>query len=297
MVPLVERPAQEELETHWGGQEGKLAGVPVGWFALIGVILAGVIVWGIYETSKGEAKVEEMTRQARTTVEEEAASTAEATRLVDRVEVVLAEYLKAETVEEILPWVRDPERVRPLIEDWLARNPKKSAKFKRLGTFQPSLLERFWLVRAEMEDAPSQHVHLEQTGDAEVKVDWESHVCYQPMAWDDYVSGRPDDRALDFRVWVSPDTHFSHEFADSSRWACFRLGAKDSDEWLYGYAAADSDIARHLKFTARVSPGGRAPFILKLRVPAAATSPRGVVIESVVCQGWTIRMQTSSDGP
>src|SRR5690606_27663759 len=120
---LIERPQPvEELETGWGLAEGRVAGVPYGWFVLVGLLLAGTIGWAVHAARKGEVKVDEIARQAQVTVEEEAESEAVATLLVNRVEEVLRAYLAAETVGDLLPLVRDPERVKPLIEDWLGRN-------------------------------------------------------------------------------------------------------------------------------------------------------------------------------
>ncbi len=286
----------EEVESPWGGKDGRVAGVPYGWFVLVGLMLVGLIVWSIRVAGRGERNVEETKREVMRIVEDDAAAEAVATQLVDRVEEVLRSYLAAETVEDTLPWIRDQERVRPLLEDWMARHPKRSLKFTRMGMFHPSMLEKFWLVRVDVENGPSQHIQLEQTGDTEVKVDWESHVCYQPMLWDEFVTRRPDERALDFRVWITPDNHFSHEFSDSGRWVCFRLAAKDSEEWLYGYAPAGSEAARWMTLATQASRDALTPFLLRLRVPARAASPRGVVIEAVVTQSWTIAGD-SKDGP
>ncbi len=294
---LLDAPAlAEEVESPWGLKDGRVAGVPYGWFVLVGLMLAGLIVWSIRAAGRGERNVEETKREVMRIVEDDAAAEAAATQLVDRVEQVLRRYLAADTVEDTLPWIRDPERVRPLLEDWMARHPGRSLKFTRMGMFHPSLLENFWLVRVDVENGPTQHIQLEQTGDTEVKVDWESHVCYQPMLWDHFAAKRPDDRALDFRVWATPDNHFSHEFSDSGRWVCFRLTARDSEEWLYGYAPAGSEAASWMTLATQASRNAMTPFLLRLRVPTQAASPRGAVIESVLTQGWTI-VDGPKDGP
>lgn len=165
--------------------------------------------------------------------------------------------------------------------------------------FQPAMLDGvpFWVVRAEVEDGAPENLLLEQIGEADAKVDWETHVCHQPIPWDRYVNERPAGVSMDFRVWAVRDTHFSHEFSDSGRWLCFRLTAKDSDEYLFGYAPADSEVAKVLDTYCAGAPKNLATVILRLHIPESSASPRGVVIEKMVEPRWIHVKDPSKDAP
>lgn len=213
------------------------------------------------------------------------------------VEAILDQQAQAENIEQ--PWVRHPERVRPMIEEAWKSEPKRRLKFERMNLFQPASMDDrpFWVVRAEVEEGEMQNLLIEQTGEAEVKVDWETHVCRQPMPWETYVAERPKEGALDFRVWAVPDQFFNHEFSDGRKWKCFRLTAKGAEEHLFGYALADSDVYRELNTLCQSSEGWRASVVVRLRIPEGSVSPRGVVIEKIVAPRWLILDDPGTDAP
>lgn len=289
---------QETIEQPWGGQEKQVSGIPYGWFVLIGLLVAGGGIWSILKMKEGEKKVTVAHETVREKVVQAEKEEADARELVDEVETVVRNYLAADTLEKITPLIRQPERVRPLIEKTWQTEPKKAAKFLRLKMFQPANIEGkpFWVVSAEVADGPAENLLLEQTGDAEVKVDWETHVCYQPMAWGDFIVARPSDQSYDFRVFVMRDSFYSHEFSDSSKWRSFRLTTKNSVEHLFGYVAAGSEMAKQLDDACAGSPRNMASAILRLRFLPEAGSPRGVVIEKMVAPRWVYAVEPS-DAP
>ncbi|WP_035614961.1 hypothetical protein [Haloferula sp. BvORR071] len=289
---------QESLEQAWGGEGTRLKGLPYGWFVLISLLVLGAGVWSFRAMRQGEAKVEQAHEGAREKEAEDEHEDAVARRLVDAVEKTVRDYLAADTMSAILPLVRDPERVKPLIEDFWKRKPPVKTKYLRLGLFRPETLDGkpFWVVQAEVGGGQMQSLLLEQIGDDQVKVDWETNVCYQPIPWDRYVKGRPTG-AMDFRVWITRDVHFSHEFSDSGKWRCFRLSTRDSDEMLYGYAQAGSEVVRALEAYCDSAPGNVATAILSLRVLEQSASPRGVVIEKMVEPRWVKVGARSAETP
>lgn len=289
----------ENVEQPWGTGDGRLVGVPYGWFVLILLALVGAGVWSLMAMRHGEMKLEIDHGVVREKVAKDEDATRDAAALVDRVEEVVGAYLRAGTIEEILPWIRHPERVRPMIEETWKTEPKRRLKFERMTLFQPaSLAQRpFWVVGVEVEEGEMQNLLVEQTGESEVKVDWETHVCFQPMPWASYAAQRPDGEAMDFRIWAVPDQNFSHEFSDSRKWRCFRLTAKGSEDHLFGYVLAGSDACRELESVCRNSAGQKASVVLRLRIPEGTVSPRGVVIEKIVAPRWLILDEPAKDAP
>lgn len=296
---LEQQAPAENVEQPWGTGDGRLVGVPYGWFVLIVVALVGAGVWSLMAMRHGEMKLEIDHGVVREKVAKDEDATRDAAALVERVEEVVEAYLRAETMEDVLRWVRHPERVKPMIEEVWKTEPKHRLKFERMTLFQPANLAQrpFWVVRAEVQDGEMQNLLVEQTGEAEVKVDWETHVCFQPMPWTRYAAERPKGVALDFRIWAVPDQFFSHEFSDSKRWSCFRLSAKGAEEQLFGYVLTDSDACRELESICRKSAGQKASVVLRLRIPEGTVSPRGVVIEKIVAPRWVILDEPGKDAP
>jgi hypothetical protein len=297
---ILDQPAVvESVEQPWGESDGRLVGVPYGWFVLIILSLVGAGVWSLLAMRQGEKMLEIDHGEVREQVAKDEDATEEATALVERVDEVVAAYLRAETIEATLPWVRHPERVRPMMEEAWKIAPKQRLRFERIILFQPATMgqKSFWVVRAEVEEGEMQSLLIEQIGESEVKVDWETHVCRQPMPWDEYVAERPQGNALDFRVWAVPDQHYNHEFSDAKRWRCFRLNAKGSEEHLFGYALAGGEVCQELEALCQAAAGQRASLLLRLRIPEGCVSPRGVVIEEVVAPRWVIIEESGEDAP
>jgi hypothetical protein len=287
------------IEQPWGGQDDRAPGIPYGWFVLIFLMLAGGGLWSLRAMRQGEIKQEVQHEEVRDKVAREAAANQVASRLVERVEEGIAAYLAADEIGEILPWVRQPERVRPLIEETWKSQPKRPLKFSRMASFQAADLEGrpFWVVQAEVAEGEIQNLLIEQVGETEIKIDWETHVCHQPMPWDRYVAERPAGEALDFRVTAVPDTFFNHEFSDDGSWRCFRLMAKDSEEFLFGYAKAGGEVADELDALGRDTPGRIATVVLRLRALPESNTARGVVIEQVVSPRWLLLDEPPRDAP
>lgn len=278
----------ENVEQPWGTDDGKLAGIPYGWFVLIVLLLAGAGAWSVRQMMRGEEQLEAHQEVVREKVARDVDQARSARDFVEGVEKAAAAYLAADTLEEILPWVREPERVGPLIEAEWRERPKRAMKFERMTMFQPQEIggRTFWVLGIEVGGGGTEMMLAEPEGAGGVRIDWETHVCHQPMDWDRYIAERPAGGAMEFRVRAELDQQFSHEFSDSGRWVCFRLGAKGSDDYVFGYAAAGSEEARVLGQLVLASPSREARVILRLRIPAGCRSPRGAVIERVVSPQW-----------
>ncbi|TAE77114.1 MAG: hypothetical protein EAZ65_00570 [Verrucomicrobia bacterium] len=286
------------VEQPWGAESARWVGIPYGWFVLIVVALLGAGAWSVREMHLGEQELKVREEKVLERVDQNKVEDQRAEALVTAVESAVSGYLKARTIDEMLPWVRHPERVKPLIVEEWRRESRRPLTFARMTMFEGQEFsgKSFWVVRAEVRDGPPQTLLVEQLGPTKVKIDWETHVCHQPMPWSRFVAERPDDRAMEFRVRVTPDTYHSHEFSNVGRWVCFRLMAKDSDEYLFGYAEAGSPEADFLSGICQRTPGGVAAVILRLRVLSSCKSPRGVVIEKVTSPHWVRTDEPQEDG-
>ena len=282
-------------EETWNDQRRP---APYGWFVLVAILVALAVAWVILVNHRDGPTGTALAREvAIEQAEEDQRETEQARALVENVEHTLAAYLAAERIEEMLPHVRDPERVAPLMEKWYARHEIKPLRFERLSVFEPVNIgtRSFWktLATVSTPDGGSRDlapILVEQTGKTTARVDWETAVCYQPMPWDEFVTTRPEDTPLDFRVVCEYDRAglYSHEFEDDEVWRCFLLTALDSDEYAFGYLRIDSDLD-HRMYELYVRNRGRAPsLILRLNRPKGTLSPRGFIIEDIVSPHWVI---------
>lgn len=277
------------MEHEWGRNSTYRKAIPLGWFVLIGLILSGGIIWSLSGVKKADIQAQKIRVGTQSLVGNDAKEELEAAQLIDRMDAVTRKFFDTARIEDLTKLVRHPQRVRPLMDRYYGGKPIPLNRVVRTNLFQPVTLDNrsnFWMATVELADHSKRNLLLEILTSGEPRIDWESRVCYQPMEWDSFATTRPAGVSLDFRVYLEPDNFFSHEFADSSRWNCYRLTALESDETLFGYAKVDAEVAKSLATLVRHNKGRRTSVILRLSIPQGLQSRRGVVIEKLLSPRW-----------
>lgn len=277
------------LEQEWGSEAARQRHIPWGWFALIGLALAGAVVWSLTRVQEGDVQAKQVRVNSDAALQEDAKEVEEAGALVEGIENATREFFAASDVERLLAWVRQPERVRPLMERHYARQPLVPNRFVRSKILRPLTLDNrgnFWMAGVELKDGTSRNLIIEVFDTGEPRIDWETLVCDQPMLWDDFATQRPEGTSLDFRVYVERDNFFSHEFADSSLWICYRLTALGSEETLFGYVRRNDALGQRIEDALNRNQSQRASMILRLGIPEGLNSRRGLMIERLLSPRW-----------
>jgi hypothetical protein len=285
----IETAGPDPTEEGWGDSAARRHPIPWGWFALIGLAIAAAVVWSLTHLEKAEVQADQIRVETESVLAKEEREEREARKLVERIETTLRTFFSATSVESLARSVRQPERVVPLMWKYYAQNPMVFNPLRSVRILQPVTLDNranFWMTSVVLANGQHRNLVIEIDASGNPLIDWETMVCDQPMPWDEFARERPAGRSLDFRVYVERDMFFSHEFADASRWLCFRLTALDSDETLFGYVSVDSGEARTLLHLIEMNGGRKTSLILRLGIPEGLQSHSGVVIEKVVASRW-----------
>jgi len=285
-----EEAAVVEEEEGWSRVEVRRQPMPWGWFALLGLVLAGAVIWSLSHVRQAESRVESERRQAVEVAGESAASDRALAGMIEGMRRQVKAFCEADSLEAMLPLVRHAKATRPLMERYYATTPLHPLGFKGLRNFQGAMVggakRNFWVFVVELGDGRTQEIQVEQAASGAIGVDWETVVTYQPMNWDEYARQRPLGSTMDFRVYVEEDHFFTHEFADVSRWVSLRLTALGGEETLFGYVARGGKEASELLGLIERNEHKPTAVILRLALPAATQSRRGVIIEKVVSPQW-----------
>ncbi len=277
------------MEANWGAQSVHHRSIPWGWFVLIGLLLAGGVVWSLSHMAEGDGKALEIRMAADNVMIDDEKEDREASRLIDTIHQTTRDYFSATTIDALVRFVRQPDRVKPLMDHYYASRPVTSQRIMNFRMLQPVTLDNhgnYWMASVEFDNEATRNLLLEILPTGEARVDWETLVCYQPMKWDDFALQKPRGTSLDFRVYVEQDHFFSHEFSDSNRWNCFRLTALESEETLFGYVHTDSVLSKDLLDLLKRNGGRRSSVILRLVIPEGIQSHSGVVIEKLMSPRW-----------
>lgn len=289
----------EPVEEAWGWDSSMRNSIPWGWFALIGSVIAGALIWSVTHLGKAGEKAEQIRETTETVLVDDEREEREARELVERIEAALRSYFTTVSMDSLARQVRHPERVLPLIREHHALDPLRMNPIESIRALQPVTLDKranFWIASVVLGDGEKPNLIIEIDPAGNPLIDWETLVCHQPMPWDEFARERPAGKSMDFRVYVQRDVFYSHEFADSGRWLCFRLTAPGGEESMFGYVAADSDEAGKLLGVVHNHGRQRTSLILRLVIPEGLQSRHGVVIEKTLNTRW-IYLDSPEEAP
>ncbi|MGK0188678.1 MAG: hypothetical protein ACI9R3_004490 [Verrucomicrobiales bacterium] len=202
----------------------------------------------------------------------------------------LVKAFATSSVEQLLDYVRHPDRVAPLMEDYYARRPFAHLKIDanqganlRLQPFNMKGRE-FWIAKITDEAGIQQSVVLEES-DNTFKLDWETYVHYNPIDWSTYVDSRPSG-IYSFRCYAELGEDFRTS-VDQGESFWIRLTSKDSDRTLRG--RAKFSVGQDWQWNATRSKKHPTPVILELRFPEMGeTDGQTVEVVKVTQFNWLV---------
>ena len=202
-------------------------------------------------------------------------------------EEVIRQFFQATSMEEVMPLVRSPKVVQPLMERWHAAHP---FQVESNIVFDQAIAKRLDGVRYYLhfvyleDDLEARPIAVELTDDG-FRVDWETAAGYQRLPWAEYRASRPEEKVY-VRVQARLDDYHNFEFEDAQEWSCFRMHHPDGDGAIYGYVKRLSQIDRQLRDAMGRDGKGADYFILGLRFPENPQSDHAVYIEEILQRGW-----------
>lgn len=283
-----------EKEWHEGMEEKESTKVPMGWFVLLGLGLAGVVVWASLQSLTADRgdDVEIINPEGLFTdkplgklAEIEAQRAAE--KHFKDMEAAVSGFLAADTIEGKAEFVRHRERVLPLMKKFYKDYPLVVTEFSSTEEYRITSLNYRPFLALKAEDVDGEHypILLEDTKEG-ILVDWESFVCFQPIPPETYVEEKPLE-PVSMRVYATPDHFYAYEFADESEYACYKLTFRKSEEWLYGFVKRGGVLDQKFRVTFTESKKKvYQPLILRLRFLEGSRAPRSVLIEELESKLW-----------
>lgn len=259
---------------------------PMGWFFLVGIIILGTLGWAVSQLAKTEKTQSAAETEEKNATMTQLAEREDAQEYYQRLEDVVSNYLKSESIEEKLKFVRQSDRVAPLMRDYYSDFPLESQKYQSINAFMSVAIENnSFLVLGVVTESGRVDLLVEDRPEGFL-VDWESNVVYQPMEISDFVEKKPT-KPVDLRVYIQRDKYHSREFSDSEKFSAYYVTFKDSDEYLFGYAERDSDLDISLRELCKLGNGSQTPALLALNfLPDSPKEGRSVLISALQSPRW-----------
>jgi hypothetical protein len=293
------------VEKVWGllTRLGTFSLVALGLFVLIGAAVGGWYLARSQAPVVAQAvEVEEFPERHFPTMDE-GAQAAEAVKA----------FLAADTIEKKLPFVRFPEKVKPLMDLWYKGRPDRSITASR-DELAETLTKYLYVDGAKiivltMLVQPEEEYKIyavEATPTEGLKVDWETAVGWQAMTVEEFVKGKPT-TPQPFRVQVAPGDYYNGHYASEETWCAVNLTYPGNADFnLYGYVERNTptgdQLMRLLGYSQTRDADGQlkwqlvqaqsAPLILSIAYLREGSDPKQVTIHEVLHEQWFLR-----DGP
>lgn len=202
-------------------------------------------------------------------------------------EDLLQTFWHAATWEDKVCCVRDPDRVRPLMQQYYEVRGQKDPL---AGALQSRSLLKFGdievlhCVYSGESYKGSVEIALLRDDQGTFKLDWESYVAYSEMTWPDFQTSRPT-VSKTFRCYAVLDDYYNFEFDDAKRFVSVKILSADGGTSLHAYAERAGSLGDWL--LGNLQHGFNALGVtIKLSFPANAESGNCCRIDGVVADRW-----------
>jgi hypothetical protein len=199
---------------------------------------------------------------------------------------VMRTFFAAQAPVDMLPVIRDRERVRPMIDAYYRAHPFQPPIVRRLPLRGDLFAYKSVVLGTVSLDDFEDHIVAVEKTPAGYFVDWESYVGWCEVPWDDLAKVKPL-RPVLLRAHVKSDDYFNRGYADSLRFACFRLSTLRGDQHVYGYVERSTALFTQLQSRTRLNPVVLA--VVKVRYLTKSVPDDQVEITELVEDGWVLQ--------
>lgn len=200
-------------------------------------------------------------------------------------EQLLDRYFACKTWKERVPLVRDPERVKPLMESYYKSDELPQMEHTRL-TRQTRYRQLIIPVRLGSAGTPQEtKLYWFVKAGNEWRIDWEASAGFNPLSWAAFRSDRRTEPAR-FRCVVSLDDYYNYDFTDQSKWMSMRLGGPGTPGLLYGFVQRDSFAGRWLREL--LADGEPHHVTLDVRHTSSKGNSNCLEVVRLVTPGWVL---------
>ena len=212
----------------------------------------------------------------------------------DKLEETIKKFLMAESLEELKKYIRDIDRVGPLIDRYYENVDYEVEGFEKLNRQQISYQGDLVTAMVQKATFLTSPIALERVLDGEkesYKIDWESWVGYCDYTPEQMREKRPNKPFL-MRVIVEPASYYNYDFSDDRKWRSLGLEVKDSIYSFLGYVERESEEDK--KFRVLMKNGRMLSCMVKVAYPVKSRAADQLEILEILGDGWVTKQKKES---
>jgi hypothetical protein len=213
-----------------------------------------------------------------------------------KVAKALRKFAKLPTWQERLPFVRNPDEVKPLMAKYYETHSDGPIE-KLIIDPQISFIQRgegvFALLQGRFTPKDSEFGETQlliflaeaQEGEPAFLFDWKVLVNYEPTSWEDFIALKSTEPAS-FRLRVAPGDYYNQPFMDAEKYASYTLFPLHRDKQAFGFVERGTPLAKRLKENVAKELNQNRAMILYLSFPEKTKFDNVLKIDSIVSDGW-----------
>jgi len=305
VIEKKESSQQEETADTWHGRTadtenwGKQRSLSTRWMVISGAVLAVTILAGVILLPKFGWKNERGVRTNFSNLEvfeapmldvDPARSFELAEGIEAKAKALVESYVKAASVEDILPLVRDRDRVeKSLRERWTPMGLPASWHVPDESKWEilKSGTREYGFLTGLLPDVTPFRFYIVQEGEKAL-LDWEASSGFSETKFEDLAKRQGEGGIV--RGYVSPGDLYTFSLPESD-YQCFRITSANAETSIWGYARRKDPVAEKLAepFVPGVIPReiqSESPMTLKLEKGPAEALPNQWIISELVHLEW-----------
>lgn len=187
-----------------------------------------------------------------------------------------------ETLQEV---VRDSDRVRPLINQWLSRQAGEPLGYTAISP-RSEIVKYGDMYHGYLEKRGTERrIFAVEPGASRWFFDLECYAGWCELPWESLAETRPTAPTL-MRALIQPGNYYAGQFGDRDTLACFHLQSLDRKHSVYAYVERATPLFSELQSRARSA--SHFPAIVKIRFPVSASAGDQAVLSEWVALGWSL---------
>lgn len=200
-------------------------------------------------------------------------------------DAVAAAFTNARSHKDRLRWIRNPDRLEPVLRRFYQTGAGSTEEFLRYSPLPASLRGDAALAQfdAIMRNGEHRLLFVVDTPEGP-RVDFETYARHCDTTWEDLLAGRVLESGA-MRVLLKPDNFFNRQFPDDGRWFSIAAESPDLQDMLHLYAPVT--LPRVPTF-ARQSAGHPLRATVRLASRNGSHFHREFQITELVAEDWVV---------
>lgn len=202
-----------------------------------------------------------------------------------QITATIDKFAAATTLDSLQDVVRDSDRVRPLINQWMAQQAGEPLVHTAVSP-RAEIVKYNGLYAGYLEKRGGErHIFAVEPGATRWFFDLECYLGWCEVPWGSLAETRPTQPVL-MRALVQPGTHYAGPFANEDTHACFRLQSLDRQHSVYAYIERSTPLFSELQ--SRTRSAAYVPGLVKIRFLDGADSGDQAILSEWVATGWSL---------